>query len=89
MPRIHGRILRWLRYALPAIAFVASGCQLASHGHQAAVDAFPPVVEPMPRELAKTVLPQYVIEPPDILAIETIHAVPKPPYHLKSLDVLS
>ena len=43
----------------------------------------------MPRELAKTVLPQYVIEPPDILMIETIHAVPKSPYMLKTLDVLS
>ena len=43
----------------------------------------------MPRELSKTVMPQYVIEPPDILMIETIHAVPKSPYLLKTLDVLS
>jgi protein involved in polysaccharide export with SLBB domain len=43
----------------------------------------------MPRELSKTVMPQYVIEPPDILMIETIHAVPKSPYFLKTLDALS
>lgn len=43
----------------------------------------------MPRELSKTVLPEYVIEPPDILSIETVHAVPKSPYSLKTLDVLT
>ena len=34
-------------------------------------------------------LPEYVVEPPDILTIETVHAVPKSPYMLKTLDVLS
>jgi protein involved in polysaccharide export with SLBB domain len=43
----------------------------------------------MPRELAKTVLPEYIIEPPDILTIETVHAVPKSPYSLRVLDVLA
>jgi polysaccharide export outer membrane protein len=31
----------------------------------------------------------YVIEPPDILMIDAIHVVPKPPYHLKTSDVLA
>jgi polysaccharide export outer membrane protein len=35
------------------------------------------------------VLPEYVIEPPDILAIEGIHIVPKSPYILRTLDVLT
>jgi protein involved in polysaccharide export with SLBB domain len=43
----------------------------------------------MPRELSKTVLPEYVIEPPDILNIEVIETVPKSPYKLKTLDQLS
>jgi polysaccharide export outer membrane protein len=43
----------------------------------------------MPRELSKVVLPDYIIEPPDILLIEGVHIVPKAPYHLRTLDVLS
>ena len=34
-------------------------------------------------------LPTYVIEPPDVLLIDAIHVVPKPPYHLRTLDLLS
>jgi protein involved in polysaccharide export with SLBB domain len=34
-------------------------------------------------------MPPYIIEAPDILYIETVHAVPKSPYLLKTLDVLS
>jgi polysaccharide biosynthesis/export protein len=41
-----------------------------------------------PRELHKMVLPTYVIEPPDVLMIEAIHAVPKQPYHLQPGDIL-
>jgi protein involved in polysaccharide export with SLBB domain len=43
----------------------------------------------MPRELSKTVLPGYIVEPPDILTIETIHAVPRAPYGLSVLDVIT
>ena len=53
------------------------------------MDRLPPVYESMPRELSKVVLPEYIIEPPDILTIEGIHIVPKPPYQLKALDVLN
>jgi polysaccharide export outer membrane protein len=41
-----------------------------------------------PHELRKTVLPAYVIEPPDLLSIEAIHAVPKQPYHLQPYDTV-
>ena len=44
---------------------------------------------PIPRELCKTVLPSYTIEPPDILLIDAIHVVPKPPYRLRTLDVIA
>jgi len=60
-----------------------------SHQAAAPVGVVPPELAAMPRELSKTVLPEYVIEPPDILSIETVHAVPKSPYQLKVLDVLS
>jgi polysaccharide biosynthesis/export protein len=53
-------------------------------GHHAAV----PQEEPIPRELRMTTLPPYVIEPPDILLITTLRVVPKPPYHIQTLDGL-
>jgi polysaccharide export outer membrane protein len=42
-----------------------------------------------PRELQKTSLPDYIIEPPDVLSIEAIRLVPKEPYQLEPLDVIS
>ena len=48
-----------------------------------------PIAETPPRELTKAVLPTYRIEPPDILMIQAVQAVPKQPYHLQTGDVLS
>ena len=42
----------------------------------------------IPRELRKSVLPPYVIEPPDVLLIDAIHAVPKQPYRIQPFDTL-
>jgi protein involved in polysaccharide export with SLBB domain len=42
----------------------------------------------VPRELRMTTLPPYVLEPPDILFINTLRVVPKPPYHIQPLDAL-
>jgi polysaccharide export outer membrane protein len=44
--------------------------------------------EMVPTEKDKTTLPAYIIEPPDILFIEAIRVVPKPPYHIQATDVL-
>ncbi|HEX7445939.1 MAG TPA: polysaccharide biosynthesis/export family protein [Pirellulales bacterium] len=50
----------------------------------------PPVPPPgVPRELSKSTLPDYVIEPPDILLIDAVKVVPKPPYRIETLDVLA
>ena len=46
-----------------------------------------PIAE-VPRELNKAVLPEYVVEPPDILTIDAINVVPKSPYRLRTLDVV-
>ncbi|WP_197531532.1 polysaccharide biosynthesis/export family protein [Posidoniimonas corsicana] len=43
----------------------------------------------MPRELSKVVLPDYIIEPPDVLEIEAIRLVPRSPYQLEPLDVVA
>ena len=72
-----------------AALLASSGCQTVRHGVPAQVlDAGMPVHGVMPRELSKVVLPMYTIEPPDILMIDAIHVVPRPPYHLRTLDVL-
>jgi polysaccharide export outer membrane protein len=47
-----------------------------------------PVGEGVPHELAMRSLPPYMIEPPDILLLDTIRMIPKPPYVLQPLDVL-
>jgi protein involved in polysaccharide export with SLBB domain len=43
---------------------------------------------PVPRELEMVTLPRYVIEPPDILLIEGVKLVPKPPHRLETFDVV-
>ncbi len=43
---------------------------------------------PVPRELTKVVLPDYVIEPPDILLVDALTVQPKPPYHVATGDIL-
>ncbi len=48
-----------------------------------------PTNEAVPSERAKWRLPNYTIEPPDILLIEAMHVVPKSDYRIQSSDVLS
>jgi protein involved in polysaccharide export with SLBB domain len=43
---------------------------------------------PIPTELAKVSMPPYVIEPPDILLLDPIRLVPRPPYRLEAFDQL-
>jgi polysaccharide export outer membrane protein len=47
------------------------------------------VDSPVPRELAKVTLADYVIEPPDVLLVEAVKIVPKPPYRIERLDTLA
>jgi len=46
------------------------------------------VIAPVPKELSKVNLSEYRVEPPDILLIEAVRAIPKPPYKAEPLDVL-
>ena len=68
----------------------SSGC----HAFFAPVDPLPvtpPGPSPesdIPRELAKVSLPTYIIEPPDILIIDAVKIVAKPPYFIETFDVL-
>ena len=49
----------------------------------------PCVPAQIPRELSKTTLPDYIIEPPDVLDIEAVSLIPKSPYKLHPLDVVT
>jgi polysaccharide biosynthesis/export protein len=75
---------------LASVGF-SSGCQGLQPRHSQPPVAATPLPEPtpVPRELAKAVLPTYVIEPPDVLMIDAIHVVPRAPYHLRTFDLVS
>jgi len=80
---------------LIASTILSSGCSIYGRpqrtaGRQATLDAnCPPESGRMPaKELAKVTLPPYVIEPPDILLIDALRVVPKPPFRIQSFDAL-
>src|SRR4051812_3851708 len=50
-----------------------------------------PSAEPrsmLPTELQRCTLPEHIIAPPDILLIDAVALVPRPPYKIKPLDGL-
>jgi polysaccharide export outer membrane protein len=76
--------------AVTAVAILQAGCQsLTPRGHAVPVMNESAVHGPMPRELSKVTMPEYIIEPPDILLIDALNVVPRAPYHLRTTDVLS
>jgi protein involved in polysaccharide export with SLBB domain len=48
----------------------------------------PSPASPVPRELDMVSLPAYTIEPPDILFLQAVKIVPKPPHRLEPFDAL-
>ena len=75
-----------------AVLLSIGGCQIPAAGTgRPECCATPPgcmMAPPVPREMAKTVMPPYRVEPPDVLLIEAVHIVPRAPYHLRALDLL-
>ncbi|MGL4594160.1 MAG: polysaccharide biosynthesis/export family protein [Thermoguttaceae bacterium] len=47
-----------------------------------------PIIRDVNKEGAKSSLPQYFLEPPDIITVQAIHLVPKSPYVLRVFDVI-
>jgi polysaccharide export outer membrane protein len=71
------------------LALLASGCRtIVTPTPEQPVLVVPPQSN-APRELAKVMLPRYVIEPPDILTIDAIRSIPKSPYQLRATDALN
>ncbi len=73
------------RAALLSVLFLVPALAAGCHTPPSATAFEPP---PVPRELEKVSLPDYRVEPPDILLIEAVRAIPKPPYKVEPLDVL-
>ncbi len=75
--------------SLLATVLGSTGCHLAGpYRPDLSAASSHEIAATIPRELCKGILPTYTIEPPDILMIDAIHVVPRPPYHLRTLDVL-
>jgi len=77
-----------------AVVLIAAG-MLAGGGCHATFDRYDPTLEqpvsPLlepPREKSMVSLPEYRIEPPDLVQIEALKLVPLPPYRVEVFDVL-
>jgi len=48
-----------------------------------------PIIRDAPKETAKSSLPHYFLEPPDVINVEAIHLAPKSPYQLRVFDQIA
>jgi polysaccharide export outer membrane protein len=71
---------------LAQLCSAAGGCALLHHDCDHVTSLLAPADVPV--ELSKVSLPEYTIEPPDILIVDAINLVPRPPYRIQSLDQL-
>jgi polysaccharide export outer membrane protein len=81
--------MQWTRWCCVILLTASAvGCHVIYPGRNpdGPIPAIPPET---PRELCKVTLPDYIIEPPDILSIEAISLLPKQPYMLRPLDAVS
>jgi polysaccharide export outer membrane protein len=96
-PGMPGR--RCLLLAVAACAGLSAGCFSGPPLRDPTVEATGPVAyasqfaDPrydgtLPRELQKVTMPEYIIEPPDILRIELLRVTPPPGYKIEPGDIL-
>ncbi len=89
MPTNRSTLRRWILLAALAALIAAPGCQVFSNRAKMADQPAPnPMYDKVPVEKDKVALPRYRIEPPDILLIDAVKIVPKPPFHIAPLDQL-
>jgi polysaccharide export outer membrane protein len=67
---------------LLVLSLLVNGCQHTRFAEAEAGDIN------IPREKSLYVLPDYIIESPDILLLDAIRVIPKPPYRIAPLDTL-
>jgi len=84
----------WPGLAIAVLLCAAVGCRPFEYDRAPAVsfgsdvERLPALLMPAPSEKSRVSLPAYRIEPPDLLQVEMLKAVPLPPYYLESYDVL-
>src|SRR5881398_2574151 len=66
----HDRRIGWL---MALAVFLASGCQTVKTPEERIAQTN------LPREFTKVSMPDYVVEPPDIIAVEVLEALPGRP----------
>lgn len=73
---------------LTAVAIVGLLCATGTGCHTLQPTCGPCDDCKVPKEFTKVNLPTYVVEPPDILLIDAVKLVPRPPYKIEPLDGL-
>ncbi|MBN1395830.1 MAG: polysaccharide biosynthesis/export family protein [Pirellulales bacterium] len=69
------------------MTLLSAGCHAIDFYESGLEAAVAPQMEP-PSELAMVSLPEYRIEPPDMVRIETLKLIPRPPYRIEAHDAL-
>ncbi|HYT88284.1 MAG TPA: polysaccharide biosynthesis/export family protein [Gemmataceae bacterium] len=82
MPRIYHKNGLALAWATLTICMVCAGCELSQ-------EALRSGLQDVPHELKRVAQPPYVIESPDELLIDAVRLVPRPPYRIEPLDLLT
>src|SRR3954452_20509164 len=77
-----------MRGALKSVTVIA-GALAAAAGTGCTSQKYTVPAFEAPRELQKVNHPEYRIEPPDVLMIDAVQALPLPPYRVKPLDALT
>jgi len=80
------------RFFTGILSLIAVGICLGCVSTTALFDPKPagtPAFRDIPKEVAKTSLPMYYLEPPDVITVEAIQLVPKAPYILRVFDEIS
>ena len=86
MHRFSQRLGSRILVVVASLFLVTSGCASWENGREKVPEI--PFPNDTPRELRKVSLPDYVIEPPDILIVNVVNAFPKAPYRVREGDVL-
>ncbi len=76
--------------ALMLAAVITTGCQsfMMKVNEQPITPPAPTGEGQMPNEMSKVTHPTYRIGPPDLLIVEAVKIVPKPPYKLETFDIV-
>lgn len=86
--RLRRATIRSFVVGLALVMLANTGCRVVYPARDPC-NPQPSIPEVIPREQAKVTMPDYIIEPPDILTINAISLIPRSPYRLSQLDVVS